>query len=70
VPVEALVEANGLEGTLYVLAPDSTVRRRAVTIAFVRPRAVGIASGLDGAAAVVTDGAPYLEDGEKVRVVP
>jgi RND family efflux transporter MFP subunit len=70
VPVEALVEANGMEGTLFVLRPDSTAERRTVTIAFVRPRAVGIASGLDGAASVVTDGAPYLEDGEKVRVVP
>ncbi|HEX5634261.1 MAG TPA: efflux RND transporter periplasmic adaptor subunit, partial [Gemmatimonadales bacterium] len=71
VPTEALVEADGLEGTMFVLAGDSaTAERRKVTIAFVHPTQVGVASGLDGARAVVTDGAPYLEDGEKVTVLP
>jgi multidrug efflux system membrane fusion protein len=69
VPMEALVEADGLDGTVYVLAGDSTTaEKRRVTIAFVGERQLGIASGLDGASAVVTDGAPYLRDGETVTV--
>ena len=71
VPIEALVEADGLAGTVYVLGADSArAERRRVTIAFVGERQLGIASGLDGASAVVTDGAPYLRDGETVRVTP
>jgi multidrug efflux pump subunit AcrA (membrane-fusion protein) len=71
VPMEALVEADGLAGTVYVLGADSTkAERRRVTIAFVGERQLGVASGLDGARVVVTDGAPYLRDGETVRVTP
>jgi RND family efflux transporter MFP subunit len=71
VPMEALVEADGLAGTVFVLGADSTrVERRRVTIAFVGERQLGIASGLEGAGVVVTDGAPYLRDGETVRVTP
>lgn len=71
VPVEALVEGDGVEGTLFVLHGDSTtVERRRVTIAWLADGRLGVTSGLDGAQLVVTDGAPYLTDGEKVQVVP
>jgi multidrug efflux pump subunit AcrA (membrane-fusion protein) len=71
VPIEALVEGDGLSGSVYVLRGDrATAEKRTVTIAFVGPRELGIASGLDGATEVVTDGAPYLRDGETVRVAP
>ena len=70
VPVEALVEADGRAGVVFVLGPDGrTVERRTVTVAFVGPTRLGIASGLDGARTVVTEGAPYLEDGDAVEVV-
>jgi RND family efflux transporter MFP subunit len=69
VPMEALVEGDGLAGTVYVLGAGGTrAEKRQVTIAFVGERQLGIASGLEGAEAVVTDGAPYLRDGETVRV--
>lgn len=71
VPVEALVEADGREGTVYALRGDSAVaERRRVTIAFVGDDAIGIAAGLEGVARVVTDGAAFLRDGEPVRVAP
>jgi RND family efflux transporter MFP subunit len=70
VPTEALVEGDGREGIIFVLGDSSRVERRRVTIAFVRPGVIGIASGLDGAKTVVTEGAPYLEDGEAVEVLP
>jgi multidrug efflux pump subunit AcrA (membrane-fusion protein) len=71
VPVEALVEGIGSEGTVFVLDADgTTARRRVVTIAFVGTDRLGVSAGLDGADVVVTQGAPYLEDGDTVRVVP
>ncbi len=71
VPVEALVEGDGTEGTLFVLREDGgTVERRRVTIAYVADGRLGVSSGLEQARMVVTDGAPYLTDGEKVEVVP
>jgi hypothetical protein len=41
-----------------------------VRIAFLAGDRVAIASGLEGVAAVVTDGAAYLDDGAAVTVRP
>jgi RND family efflux transporter MFP subunit len=71
VPIEALVEADGDRGTVYVLRPDQRhVERREVDIAFTDGARVALAGGLDHAQSVVTDGAAYLEDGDSVRVAP
>jgi membrane fusion protein, multidrug efflux system len=73
VPVEALVEADGRTGVVWVLrGGDSAglVERREVRIAFVDGGRAGIAEGLAGARAVVTDGAPFLSAGDSVRVRP
>jgi multidrug efflux system membrane fusion protein len=71
VPIEAIVEADGGRGTVYVLAGDGRhTERREVRIAFTDGRRVGIAEGLRGAQAVVTEGAPYLNDRDPVRVLP
>ena len=71
VPIEAIVEADGERGMVYVLARDArSAERRDVTIGFTDGRRVGITTGLRGARAVVTDGAAYLNDGDPVRVLP
>ena len=70
VPIEAIVEADGERGVVYVLAGDARAERRDVTIGFSDGRRVGITAGLAGARAVVTDGAAYLDDGDPVRVLP
>jgi membrane fusion protein, multidrug efflux system len=74
VPIEAIVEADGDSGTVYVVARDGAGRERArrvpVSIAFVRGAHAAVRAGLDGAASVVTDGAAYLEDGARVAVSP
>ncbi len=70
VPNAALLEADGLHGTVYALAADGRhAERRAVTIAFLAGERTGIAAGLNGARAVITDGAAYLEDGATVEVL-
>ena len=71
VPIGALLEADGISATVYALAPDARhAERRAVRIAFLADDRVAIASGLEGVAAVVTDGAAYLDDGAAVTVRP
>ncbi|MGE0353195.1 MAG: efflux RND transporter periplasmic adaptor subunit [Gemmatimonadales bacterium] len=71
VPVEALLEADGSQGTVYALTPDrKAVERREVVIGFMAGDRIAVARGLDGASAVVTDGAAYLRDGSRVEVLP
>ena len=71
VPIEAVLEADGAEATIYALSPSGDrAERRRVTLAFVDGDRVAVASGLEGASRVLTDGAAYLDDGAPVRVAP
>jgi membrane fusion protein, multidrug efflux system len=71
VPVEAILEADGDEATVYALSADrSRAERRRVRVAFLDGQQVAVAKGLEGTAAVITDGAAYLDDGSRVRVMP
>ena len=71
VPVEAVLEADGGDATVYALSSDGTrAERRHVTVAFIRGSRVAVAKGLEGVSRVLTDGAAYLDDGAAVRVKP
>jgi RND family efflux transporter MFP subunit len=70
VPVEALLEADGDRATLYAIGPDGRAKRVPVEVAFVRGDRATVRGGLAGVTRVVTDGAPYLNDGSAVRVLP
>jgi multidrug efflux system membrane fusion protein len=71
VPIEAVLEAEGTEATVYALSADGArARRRRVTVAFIAGSQVAVARGLDGVHMVLTDGAAYLDDGAAVRVTP
>lgn len=68
VPLEAIIEGDRDRASVFVL--DGTVaRRRAVTVAFLTNGQAALAEGVAVGEQIVTDGAPYLEDGETVRVV-
>jgi membrane fusion protein, multidrug efflux system len=71
VPVTALLEADGATATVFTLSRDGRhAERRAIAIAFVTGDQVAVAAGLEGAGAVITDGAAYLDDGGAVEVRP
>jgi RND family efflux transporter MFP subunit len=71
VPVEAVLEADGARGTVFVLSADGRrAERRAVTIGFLTGDRVAVVAGLEGVRSVVTNGAAYLDDGAAVRVRP
>ncbi len=68
VPFAAIVEGDRDRASVFVLV-DGKVARRAVRIAYIGSDSVAIAEGLKAGETVVTDGALYLEDGERVAVV-
>jgi RND family efflux transporter MFP subunit len=69
IPFESLVESDGKQGYVFIITPDSTVRRKPVTIEHIQNDMAFIRKGLKGIDRVVTKGAAYLTDGSKVRVM-
>jgi RND family efflux transporter MFP subunit len=68
VPIGAVVEGDGDRASVFVLHSDHVVRR-SVEIAFIGPERVALRQGLAPGEPVVTDGALYLTDGERVELV-
>ncbi len=68
VPIAAVVEGDGDRASVFVVNGDR-VKRRPVRIAFIAPQAVALADGLQPGERIVTDGALYLEDDERIEVV-
>jgi RND family efflux transporter MFP subunit len=67
-PLAALVEGDQRATTIFTV--DGTVaRQRKVAVAFVAGDQVALEQALPDGTRVVTDGAPYLSDGEAVRIV-
>jgi RND family efflux transporter MFP subunit len=69
VPIAAIVEADGDRAAVFVPAGD-VAERRPVTIAFIAGDQVAIRSGLGAGDPVITDGALYLAEGERIDVMP
>lgn len=67
VPIAAIVAGEGRQASVFVLENDQA-RRRDVTVAFIEGEAVALSSGVTAGEQVITDGALYLEDGERVAV--
>jgi multidrug efflux pump subunit AcrA (membrane-fusion protein) len=47
----------------------SVARKRAVTVAFIDGERVALTSGLKPGEPVITEGALYLQDGDRIRVI-
>jgi RND family efflux transporter MFP subunit len=70
VPPDALTEADGRKGYVYVVKPaDTTARRVPVTIAYLENNNVAIIESVNKLGQVIVKGASYLEDGTKVNIV-
>ena len=68
VPIAALVEGRGDDAVVFV-AVQGVARKRAVKVAFIAGTEVALASGLAPGEPVITEGALYLQDGDRIRVV-
>jgi len=70
VPIESLVEADGLRGSVYTISPSNAAKKVGVSVAFIYGNQAALNAGLDGIDEVVTDGAAYLNDGDTIKIVP
>jgi membrane fusion protein, multidrug efflux system len=69
IPVQALLEANDKEAGVFVLDESGQkVHRVSIQIGRMNSGRIEVLKGLSTGAQVVTDGAAFLENGEKVRV--
>lgn len=72
IPLAAVLEGDADSAVVYTIARGpggSEARRHRVLLAFLTGDQAAVRSGLDGAGAVVTEGAAYLEDGSPVRAM-
>jgi multidrug efflux system membrane fusion protein len=67
VPIAAIVEGNGRGARVFVLDKEHA-RRRDVEVAFIEGESVALNGGIEAGEQVITDGAQYLEDGERVAI--
>jgi membrane fusion protein, multidrug efflux system len=70
VPLGAILEGDGGKAQVYVLERDDKVVRREVAVAWIGADSVALRGGLEPGTRVVVSGAPFLRDGESVRIVP
>lgn len=68
VPIGAVVEGSGDRASVYVVDGDRA-KRRPVRVAFIGPEAVALDDGVKPGERVVTDGALYLQDDERIEVI-
>ena len=68
VPISAIVDGDRDRASVFVVEQDRA-RRRAVRVAFIENEQVAIAEGVAPGERIVTDGALYLEDNERIAIV-
>ncbi|MFO7370327.1 MAG: efflux RND transporter periplasmic adaptor subunit [Bacteroidales bacterium] len=69
VPPEALTEAGGSQGYVYVLQQaDTTAKKVPVTIAYLDNHYVAVREPVNNMGLVITEGAAHLENGSKVSL--
>lgn len=68
-PIEALVEADGTNGTVFAVTGEDGAREIQVTIQQILNNQFVVSSGLEGVSAIITEGSAYLVDGAKIKRV-
>ncbi|NJO25095.1 MAG: hypothetical protein HC867_03835 [Bacteroidia bacterium] len=69
IPYEALLEADGKKGFVFVTSDQQRVQRAEVSIAGMDNNNVYIKDGLQGHRFVVVSGSPYLNDQSTIKVI-
>lgn len=68
-PIGAVLEGNGKRASIFIAEGD-IARRRDIEVAFITSDGVAVRSGVAVGERVISAGAPYLDDGERIAVVP
>jgi RND family efflux transporter MFP subunit len=69
VPYEAVLDANGNEGFIFVTTDNQIVKRKAVVIESFDGEVIHISEGLEGNEALIVAGSAYLSDGSPIVVI-
>jgi hypothetical protein len=69
IPVGSIVDADGHTGYAYTVTDSMTVQKIKVEIVTIYGTKVAIRGNLNGIKQIVSEGAAYLRDGERVKVV-
>jgi multidrug efflux system membrane fusion protein len=69
VPVGSIVEADGLQGYIYIVTGEMKARKIHIEIAAITGSMVAVKGIPEGITEVVSEGMAYLKDGDKVEVV-
>jgi RND family efflux transporter MFP subunit len=69
IPYEAVLDANGNEGFVFVTSDNNTARKQPITIESFDGQSVRISHGLEEAQALIVAGSAYLTDGSSISIV-
>jgi RND family efflux transporter MFP subunit len=69
VPYEAVLDANGNEGFVFVTSDYETVQRKLVVIDSFDETHIRIGAGLNGNEALIVSGSAYLSDGSPITII-
>ncbi len=69
IPYDALLDADGSTGYVFVVNENNTVSKVQVTIQSMEKDSVIISGGLEGAGAIVISGSAYLTDKSSIRII-
>ena len=69
IPIEALMEGDGYTGFVFTPENNETVKKISVNIAHILEEGIAVSKGLENIREVVTEGAPYLSDGDPVKII-
>lgn len=69
IPVGAIVEADGKSGYIYSVRDSMTTQKTKIEIVAISGSKAAIKGNLNGIKEIVSEGAAYLRDGEKVKIV-
>jgi len=69
IPVDALVQADGIQGFTFTIDENSRARRIPILIDFITGDSIAVAKGLEQISHVVTEGGAYLRDGDEVEIL-
>lgn len=69
VPYEAVLDANGNEGFVFITNDNQTALRQPVTIESFNGNTIRISMGLERARALIIAGSAYLTDGSPVQII-
>jgi RND family efflux transporter MFP subunit len=69
IPYEAVLDANGSEGFVFVTTDNKTALKKAVVIESFNGATIRVNSGLEGARTLIVSGSAYLTDNSPIRIV-